>query len=308
MARLTMSRSTGDLIADRRYGYARSCFDADDHTGAADVARAVLERAPGFAPAWSLLGEAEAALGNREAAIDALLKALEIEPEDVLGASITLARLGALPQAAALTNGYVRTLFDRYAGAFDAHLTGQLEYRAPAQISDALDRLAPGRRFASCLDLGCGTGLMGAAIRERAAYLTGLDIAPAMVAKAAEKRIYDALVVAELTEFLAGQSEDTHDLILAADVMVYIGDPAQVLAGAVRALRPGGLFVFSVQSARETMPEGFRIGADSRFAHDAAFLRRRAADAGFTIMLFDPATTRRDAGAPVPGYLVALEV
>ncbi|KPQ09690.1 MAG: putative methyltransferase (contains TPR repeat) [Saliniramus fredricksonii] len=308
MARLTMSRSTGDLIADRRYGYARSCFDADDHTGAADVARAVLERAPGFAPAWSLLGEAEAALGNREAAIDALLKALEIEPEDVLGASITLARLGALPQAAALTNGYVRTLFDRYAGAFDAHLTGQLEYRAPAQISDALDRLAPGRRFASCLDLGCGTGLMGAAIRERAAYLTGLDIAPAMVAKAAEKRIYDALVVAELTEFLAGQSEDTHDLILAADVMVYIGDPAQVLAGAVRALRPGGLFVFSVQSARETMPEGFRIGADSRFAHDAAFLRRRAADAGFTIMLFEPATTRRDAGAPVPGYLVALEV
>src|SRR6056297_174876 len=236
MARLTMSRSTGDLIADRRYGYARSCFDADDHAGTADVARAVLELAPGFAPAWSLLGEAEAALGNREAAVGALLKALEIEPEDVLGASITLARLGALPQAAALTNGYVRTLFDRYAGAFDAHLTGQLEYRAPAQIIDALDRLAPGRRFASCLDLGCGTGLMGAAIRERAAHLTGLDIAPAMIAKATEKGTYDALVVAELTEYLAGRPEDTHDLILAADVMVYIGDPAQVLAGAARAL------------------------------------------------------------------------
>ena len=306
MARLYMSRSTGDLIADRRYGYARSCFDAGDHAGAADVARAVLELAPGFAPAWSLLGEAEAALGNREAAIDALHKALEIEPEDVLGASITLARLGALPQAAALTNGYVRTLFDRYAGAFDAHLTGQLEYRAPAQIIDALDRLAPGRSFASCLDLGCGTGLMGAAIRERAAHLTGLDIAPAMVAKAAGKGIYDALVVAELTEYLAGQPEDSHDLILAADVMVYIGDPAQVLAGAARALRPEGLFVFSVQSGAEAMPEGFRIGADSRFAHEERFLRRRAEAAGFAITLCEPVATRRDGGAPVPGFLLAL--
>lgn len=308
MARLYMSRSTGDLIADRRYGYARSCFDARDYAGAADVVRAALELAPGFAPAWALLGEAEAALGNREAAIDALLKALAIEPEDVLGVSITLARLGALPQASALTNGYVRTLFDRYAGAFDAHLTGHLDYRAPAQIVDALDRLMPGRSFASCLDLGCGTGLMGAAIRQRARHLTGLDIAPAMVAKAGEKGIYDALAVAELTEYLAGQAENEHDLILAADVMVYIGDPAQVLAGAARALRPGGAFVFSVQAGDAVMPEGFLIGADSRFAHDPVFLRGRAADAGFTITLFEPATTRREAGAAVPGYLVALEV
>lgn len=307
MARLTMSRSTGDLIADRRYGYARSCFDAGDHEGAADVARAVLELAPDFAPAWSLLGEAEAALGHRAAAIEALHKALEIEPEDVLGASITLARLGALPQAAALTNGYVRTLFDRYAGAFENHLTSALEYRAPAQIMDVLDRLAPGRRFASCLDLGCGTGLMGAAVRERAAHLTGLDIAPAMVAKAAEKGVYDALEVGELTEYLADRQAGGNDLILAADVMVYIGDPARVLAGAARVLQPGGLFVFSVQAGDAAMPEGFRIGADSRFAHDAAFLRRRALDAGFTITLFEPATTRRDAGAPVAGYLVALQ-
>ena len=308
MARLYMSRSTGDLIADRRYGYARSCFDSGDHEGAADVARAVLERAPGFAPAWSLLGEAEAALGNRDAAIDALRMALEIEPEDVLGASITLARLGALPQAAALTNGYVRTLFDRYAGAFENHLTRALEYRAPAQIMDALDRLAPGRRFASCLDLGCGTGLMGAAVRARATHLTGLDIAPAMVAKAGEKGIYDALVVGELTEYLTDATEAAHDLILAADVMVYIGDPARALAGAARALRPGGLFVFSVQSSTEEMPEGFRIGADSRFAHDADFLRRRAEAAGFHIALLEAITARHDAGAPVPGLLVALRM
>ncbi|MCC5978806.1 MAG: methyltransferase domain-containing protein [Salinarimonas sp.] len=303
-----MSRSTGDLIADRRYGYAQSCFDAGDHEGAADVARAVLELAPGFAPAWALLGQAEAERGHRDAAITALREALALEPEDVLGASITLARLGELPQAAALTNGYVRTLFDRYAGAFEDHLTGELEYRAPEQMRAALDRLAPGRVFASCLDLGCGTGLMGSAVRERTTHLTGLDIAPAMVAKAAGKGIYDALVVAELTEYLADLPAGAHDLILAADVMVYIGDPAHVLAGAARALRPGGYFIFSAQSSAQDLPEGFRIGADARFAHGKDFLRRRADAAGFTTLLCEPVTTRRDAGEPVPGYLVALSL
>ncbi len=308
MARLYMSRSTGDLIADRRYGYARSCFDAGDHEGAADVARAVLELAPEFAPAWALLGQAEAESGHRDAAIAALRKALEIEPEDVLGASITLARLGELPQAAALTNGFVRTLFDRYAGAFEDHLTGDLDYRAPSQIRAVLDRLVPGRSFASCLDLGCGTGLMGAAIRDRATHLTGLDIAPAMVAKAAEKGIYDALVVAELTEYLADLPAQHCDLLLAADVMVYIGDPAQVLNAAARVLRPGGLFVFSAQSCEEDLAEGFRIGADARFSHNAGFLHARADAAGLTTELCEPVVTRRDAGAPVPGYLVTLRV
>ena len=57
----------------------------------------------------------------------------------------------------------------------------------PALIIDALNAVAPGRRFASALDLGCGTGLMGEALRERIDHLTGVDLSAAMIAKARER-------------------------------------------------------------------------------------------------------------------------
>ena len=88
---------------------------------------------------------------------------------------------GALPQA------YVTRLFDDYAPRFDAHLTENLGYRAPALIAEALTAVAPGRRFASALDLGCGTGLMGTPLRERVDCLAGVDLSAAMIAKARER-------------------------------------------------------------------------------------------------------------------------
>jgi predicted TPR repeat methyltransferase len=113
-------RSSGDLLADRRFGYAQAAFDGGDHAAAADLAAQVLELVPHFAPAHALLGRAKLATGEREAAIAALQAALDSEPEDALG--IELARLGALPPEEAIGQAYVRALFDDYAPRFDKHL------------------------------------------------------------------------------------------------------------------------------------------------------------------------------------------
>ncbi|GGK34883.1 class I SAM-dependent DNA methyltransferase [Salinarimonas ramus] len=304
---LLVHRSTGDILADRRYAYAAGYLEDGDLAAAADLAAQALERAPGFAPAWALLGEALAAQGDVEGAIAALERARTLEPEDALGVGVTLARLGALPAADAIAEGYVRALFDSYAERFDEHLTGDLGYRGPQLLRDALDRHAPGRRFAHALDLGCGTGLMGEAIRDRVARLAGCDLAPAMVEKAREKGVYDALDVAELTAWLDGMAPASIDLMLAADVLVYVGDPVHVLAAAGAALAEGGLFAFSVQALDEEIAgEGYAIGADARFSHSARFLRARAAGAGLRVVAIEPATTRCDAGVPVPGHLVVL--
>lgn len=304
---LIVHRSSGDLVADRRYAWAAGYAEDGDHAAAADLAAQALELAPLFAPAWALLGDARLACGDVAGAVAALERAKALEPEDALGVGVTLARLGALPAADAMTEGYVRALFDSYAARFDEHLTADLNYRAPDLLRDAVDRHAPGRRYEAALDVGCGTGLMGEAIRDRVTRLHGCDLAPAMVEKAREKGLYDALAVAELTAWLETAPPAGAELILAADVLVYVGDPVHVMAAAAEALAPGGLFAFTVQALPEgTSPEGFVIGADARFAHARSLLTARAEAAGLAVVAIEDGWSRCDGGVPVEGFVVVL--
>ncbi len=99
--------------------------------------------------------------------------------------------MGGGRRSTSLPPAYVARLFDDYAWRFDKHLIKNLGYRAPALIADALSAVAPGRGFVSALDLGCGTGLMGAPLRERIDRLAGVDLSAAMIAKARERGLYD---------------------------------------------------------------------------------------------------------------------
>src|SRR5271163_2281942 len=111
--------SSGDLMADRRFDFARDLQLKGDLIAAADLLLQAIELAPGFASAWFTLGEIRERLGEREAAIAAFRKALVTDPDDRHGASLRLMRLGAeklsyMPQA------YVRAMFDQYAPRFEA--------------------------------------------------------------------------------------------------------------------------------------------------------------------------------------------
>jgi predicted TPR repeat methyltransferase len=306
MSRLYVARSSGDLVTDRRYSYAQAYFDDGDWNAAADLALQVLERDQSFVPAWALLGRARLAQGREKDAGAALQQALALEPKDELGVCVELARLGMVSQGDALQPAFVRTLFDTYAESFEEHLTHTLGYRGPQQIRACLDRVAPGRRFFSALDLGCGTGLMGEAIRDRVVHLSGIDIAPAMVEKAREKGVYDDLAVAELTAYLQALPNGSCDLVLAADVIVYIGDPIHVFHALARAMTSGGFFAFSVQDAADAPSQGYRIGMDARFSHDSGFLEQRAKAAGLTIAMSVAITSRYEADRPVSGKIIIL--
>ena len=133
---------------------------------------------------------------------------------------------------------------------------------------EALDAVAPGRRFGSALDLGCGTGLMGARVRERVGRLEGVDLAPAMIEKARERGVYDALEVVDAVERLA-RTRGAFDLILAADTLPYLGDLAPAFAACRGALAPDGLFVFTAETIDG---DGFRLLDGLRFAHAASYV------------------------------------
>src|SRR5580700_8379738 len=161
--------SSGDLIADRRYKWALDQAARGDFAGATDILAQTVELAPAFATAWFALGAIRDRLGDRTGAIAAFEKARDADPQDYHGARLQLARLGSGEAAPAMTETYVRRLFDQYASRYDESLTERLSYRGPILLRDAVQALmdAGGRpmRFATLLDLGCGTGLGGAAFR-----------------------------------------------------------------------------------------------------------------------------------------------
>lgn len=301
-------RSSGDLRADRRYEYARAAFDDGDHAAAADLARQVLELAPHFAAAHALLGRALMALGEAGAAAEPLEQALALEPEDALGVRLDLARLGRVAPDAAVTAGYVRALFDDYAPQFERHLLRSLNYRGPELVVDALRRAASKRlrefRFRRVLDLGCGTGLVAEALAGHCDAIEGVDLSPRMLAKAARTKLYTELHETELGAFLSARGDRECDLVVAADVFVYLADLVPVFREAHRVLAPDGFLAFTAQAHAGA---GVVLGEDARYAHSEDFLREGLAAAGLSVVLFETVSTRLDRGEPVPGFLAVAE-
>ena len=198
--------SSGDLVADRRYQWALDYLKRGDAAAAADILAQVVESAPGFATAWFALAVIRERLGDRDGAIAAFRAARDADREDYHGARLHLARLGAGEATPAMTAVYVRRLFDQHAPEFDQALVERLDYRGPELLLGAVRAVAGTTpRFGSVLDLGCGTGLAGAAFRPFCDWLVGVDISPGMIEQARGKGLYDRLVVGDLLEFLVAR-------------------------------------------------------------------------------------------------------
>ena len=289
------------MIADSRYAYAASAAAAGDHAAAADLFAQSLERAPDFAHAAFGLAVACGQLGRREEACAAFALAVVLAPADELGASLHLARLQGTGAPPAPPPAYVAALFDEYAPSFDTHLTQALGYDGPQVLLAAVVRLSA-RRFAVLLDLGCGTGLAAAAFEALTDVRAGVDVSAGMVAQARAKGLYDRLAVGDAVDFLAAEPEAGADLVLAADVLPYVGELGGMMRAAARVLRPDGLFAFTAQLGQA----GVELGSDLRYAHSPAYLAGAAYAAGLRIMSLEMASVRRDRGIPVPGLAAVL--
>jgi predicted TPR repeat methyltransferase len=293
-----LNLASGDLIADRRADYAEMLFASGDHAAAAELMLQALELAPGWAMGWFRLGEMQDAAGALGEATEAWRMTLKLDPADRPGAALKLELIGAVPSSDAPPSPFVESLFDQYAGTFDASLIEKLGYRVP----DLLDRAIGqhGSHFNHAIDLGCGTGLMGEKLRPLASFLEGYDISAAMLRKAEAKGIYDRLAKADLQaiEFPATSA----DLIAAADVFMYLGLLDGIVAKVATALRPGGLFAFSVE--HHAGPEDFALRPSRRYAHSKIYLQRLLADAGFSVASMETADIRMDRGEPIEGLIV----
>ncbi len=257
-----------------------------------------LRRLDGDARLHRLLAHAWSALRESAKALSAFRHAQAIEPDDRTTALIVALESG---EGADLSAVYVRALFDRYADRFDADLVGKLGYAAPAILREAIERVCGTPRGLRAFDLGCGTGLMGVELRPFAEYLAGVDLSPRMVEKARARGLYDTLSVGDIIEAMAEPAR--WDLLVAADVLVYVGDLAPVFAAAAAALVPGGHFAATVERLDG---DGFALGPARRYAHAEAYLRETAAMAGLEVLLLEECSPRREKQRPVPGLVFVL--
>lgn len=272
-----------------------------DAAGAADLLTQILERVPAWVPARMALAAAEERLGHLKAAAEAFAEADALDPAGLFGAGLHLARLRPDAVPAAMPDAYVAALFDGYAPRFERHLVENLGYRAPALMAEDLRVHCGERRFGQALDLGCGTGLMGRAIRGRVDALDGVDLSSSMVAQAAATGLYLDLQVGGIGQHLAGTAGGIYDLVLAADVFAYVGALDRVMAEVARVLVLDGVTAFTLQRSER---ESIRLGSDLRFSHSAEYIRAIGAEAGLELLGMRNASIRRERGIDVPGLVV----
>lgn len=200
---------------------------------------------------------------------------------------------------------YVRATFDGFAQQFDRHLVDTLDYHIPEMLSRAVRALAPPAQL-EILDLGCGTGLCGEQLRDLARRLVGVDLAPKMIEVARARGCYSEFAVAEAGQYLAAQAQASFDLVVAADVLIYIGDISALMREVARVLRAGGLFALSIEQPSRDC-DSYRLEASGRYAQSLAYVRRLAREHGLAERSCEEVVIRKHGTLALPGQLLVLE-
>lgn len=223
--------------------------------------------------------------------------------EDVSSHLYFLGALGQGPLPQSPPSGFVRELFDEYADSFDKELVDTLRYRGHEHVCAPLPMLHP-EPFASALDLGCGSGLAAPLLRPATGRLAGIDLSPRMIERAAATGLYDELHVAEAVSWLRSTTQ-RHDLVVACDVFIYVGDLAPVFGAVAGVLADGGILAFTVEEG--DAPSGYDLLPTLRYTHSESYLRELAREHGLRVTRCARAPLREARGEAVAGLAMHLQ-
>lgn len=197
----------------------------------------------------------------------------------------------------------VRQLFDQYAHLFDQHLVRGLKYQLPQEVARLILGWYPDRKF-NLLDLGCGSGLLGACLGRIEGALIGVDLSEAMIEKAARHNVYHRFHHTNLLDALSQTPSGLYQVITALDVFGYVGDLGTALPNAWRILGERGRLVFSCE-AQTTGRSHYAIDPLTlRYRHARPYLLQLCQKAGFSQVEIQDIAVREEQGQAVPGFLV----
>ena len=248
--------------------------------------------------AYQSLAELALGSGDAAAAIEWLTAGLARLPGDPTFLHLLAAACGET--TARPPEGHVQSMFDSMANDFDRHLR-DLAYRVPEALAGIVMPWLRANRPARVIDLGCGTGLVGAALAGSGAEVTGIDASGEMLRRASERGAYARLVQGDLVSELERTVPSQAHAILAADVFIYLGDLQPVFAAASRALVPGGRFAFSIE---DLLHGKYQLQRSGRYAQSISYVRELAA--GFREEKAVQADLRKEGAGYAKGWIACL--
>ncbi len=283
-------------IPETNFVIGQRMTEAGHYTDAILRLRITLWLAPNHQQAHYLLGCCYLSLGEMDKALAPLRKAVQLNPQDEEAVfMLCTLKPDALPPEQQPTTMPARIAHDYFSSRADGYETAQLDsgYRghllADEAVWDALDRR---RTNYTVLELGCGSGLCGVLLAEHAEEITGVDFCHEMLDLAKYKRrpdnrrVYTEAVYQDIRHYVMDLRKPQFDAIVAAHVFNYVGDISQVIAGAARGLRPGGVFVFQVERFGEEGRFGLIPGL-GRFGHSDGYVRHYIQQAGLELIAND---------------------
>ncbi|MEM1402497.1 MAG: tetratricopeptide repeat protein [Pseudomonadota bacterium] len=246
------------------------------------------------------MGSAMLFAGRQADADDYFRRVLEQNPHDAVAAHLRSAAAGETPETGSAA--YAQAVFDGYARNFEKALTETLDYRFPESLPARLEALdGKDAWYEQALDLGCGTGLVGAQIRTYCAQLTGVDVSSEMITRAEEKAVYDELRVEDVITMLHG-SDANWNLVIAADLLNYLGGLESFFVALANRCATGARVILTTERAEV---DRFALKPSGRYVHDDKYLSHAIGDS-FQISQRDTIVLRREGGQPVEGSVFTL--
>jgi len=152
------------------------------------------------------------------------------------------------------------TYYDKWASSYDQDVRHE-QYTGPEYMAHYLSQLLnnnnsalavnPNKRSISILDAGCGTGLVGIALRETGyRHIDGFDLCDTMVAKARQTGAYRSLISGcNMLQRIPAYEENQYDVTLCCGVFTTGHVPPIALRELIRITKPGGVVLVSTRKS-----------------------------------------------------------
>ncbi|MDG1887256.1 MAG: tetratricopeptide repeat protein [Alphaproteobacteria bacterium] len=256
---------------------------------------------PDYAEAHRNLGVTLKELGRLEDAVASYNHALALNPE-YSSVKHLLAALSGETTATA-PRDYVEELFDNYAARFESSLVGNLEYKIPKVITEMIIKDCKCEPLGSIMDLGCGSGLLGAEIKPFCGYLEGIDVSGKMLDEAKKKHIYNKLLKQDIVNYLLNESLN-FDYFISTDVFIYVGDLSDVFRLIKSRNKTGGKLAFSIETYDG---DGFFLEQSGRYSHSKKYIESLCKTFGYKIRHSETQALRKEKNQYISGGLYLLD-
>lgn len=242
--------------------------------------------------------------GKNEKAAEYLREACRISPNGIKSAYFLEIAEGRTP-GNELIHNYSQIEFNGFAATFEKRLVEKLQYSLPFKVCDTLKRICGyDIHFDSVVDLGCGTGLTGEALRSSANRLTGIDISEKMIELACGKNCFDQLYCGDLIATL-NTIDSRFDLFIATDVLIYIGKIDALMTAIESHATSGALFLFSTEISDG---EGVLLQKTGRYAHSSGYVHDVIKAHGCAVVSEDVIDLRLEGGSWIKGNLFVVRL